>query len=610
MTGIVAKGGNLPITINAVDDFTLTLNFTGYTLTGHTLAAVVTDQKGTTIATLTATVVDADTATVAYDADDLTANTSGRWSLRDTTAGVTLLAGTFTAGDETTPGVSTSATATVSVVNATATVTAVLGLSEASVAASIATHAAATDPHGDRAFATAAVATHEADTTSVHGITDTAALVLRTHRLFDRGERLMSKLRLASADAVIAVFGDSTSNETTEWAYLLADALGDSFPARKVDYTLWSDGSQAYPAVSTLQAGTAPSGVLFLDNFNRSGALEGSTPDIGNVWGVANSNANGDFTTNGTQAVHSGQTTVGYQVVDLASTADTKITVPLTVNTTATGSFYQFWVFLRYINTSNYVAAYLHVDSSGTSLLYIEKRIAAVSTTLATGLNPLTANTADQTATFTFQVSGTALSATLGAATATGTLTAGDVTALAAAQSFGIFGMAGANPRLDSVTVETVGTVSPQSLTMYNCSVAGSTIEYQAARLATVLPVAPDLLAISTGHNFGATTSTGMESSLDSLIAAVRALHPSCGIVITSQNPQKPPSSTRVGHLERQAALASYCRTRGVGYVDTIESWMAESGGGVTMIGSDGVHPNSTGSAYWADLVADYLTAV
>lgn len=43
-------------------------------------------------------------------------------------------------------------------------------------AAKVSTHAAASDPHGDRAAAAAALAAHEADTTSVHGIADTAAL--------------------------------------------------------------------------------------------------------------------------------------------------------------------------------------------------------------------------------------------------------------------------------------------------------------------------------------------------------------------------------------------------------------------------------------------------
>jgi hypothetical protein len=42
----------------------------------------------------------------------------------------------------------------------------------------ITAHAAASDPHGDRAFATAADATHSADTTGVHGITDTSKLAV------------------------------------------------------------------------------------------------------------------------------------------------------------------------------------------------------------------------------------------------------------------------------------------------------------------------------------------------------------------------------------------------------------------------------------------------
>jgi hypothetical protein len=40
----------------------------------------------------------------------------------------------------------------------------------------VTTHTNAADPHGDRAFATSSIATHAADTTSVHGIADTSVL--------------------------------------------------------------------------------------------------------------------------------------------------------------------------------------------------------------------------------------------------------------------------------------------------------------------------------------------------------------------------------------------------------------------------------------------------
>jgi len=40
----------------------------------------------------------------------------------------------------------------------------------------VTTHVNANDPHGDRAFSTAALTAHEADTTNVHGIANTAQL--------------------------------------------------------------------------------------------------------------------------------------------------------------------------------------------------------------------------------------------------------------------------------------------------------------------------------------------------------------------------------------------------------------------------------------------------
>lgn len=40
----------------------------------------------------------------------------------------------------------------------------------------VTTHTNAADPHGDRAFSTAALTAHEADTTNVHGIANTAQL--------------------------------------------------------------------------------------------------------------------------------------------------------------------------------------------------------------------------------------------------------------------------------------------------------------------------------------------------------------------------------------------------------------------------------------------------
>jgi len=68
--------------------------------------------------------------------------------------------------------------------------------------------------------------------------------------------RLMSTLRRGRQDAVLAVLGDSTGNETTEWVYGLTTWIAQQFPAYTVTYRLWNDAGQAYDSPVTIQTGT------------------------------------------------------------------------------------------------------------------------------------------------------------------------------------------------------------------------------------------------------------------------------------------------------------------------------------------------------------------
>ncbi|MET9467775.1 SGNH/GDSL hydrolase family protein [Streptomyces sp. NPDC006544] len=81
---------------------------------------------------------------------------------------------------------------------------------EGTAAAVVAAHAVATDPHGDRAAAAAALASHEADTTSVHGITNTAALETQTGA--------QAKADAAQAAAASTAAADATSKVATHEA--------------------------------------------------------------------------------------------------------------------------------------------------------------------------------------------------------------------------------------------------------------------------------------------------------------------------------------------------------------------------------------------------------
>lgn len=69
--------------------------------------------------------------------------------------------------------------------------------------------------------------------------------------------QLMSVLRRGRADAVLAILGDSTGNETTEWFYMLVQWLGQKFPGYTVTHRVWDDATQAYLTPTTVQTGSS-----------------------------------------------------------------------------------------------------------------------------------------------------------------------------------------------------------------------------------------------------------------------------------------------------------------------------------------------------------------
>ncbi|MBT2467840.1 SGNH/GDSL hydrolase family protein [Streptomyces sp. ISL-66] len=81
---------------------------------------------------------------------------------------------------------------------------------EGTADAAIAAHAVSTDPHGDRAAAASALAAHEADTTSVHGISNTATLETQSGA--------QAKADAAQAAAIASSASDATAKVTTHEA--------------------------------------------------------------------------------------------------------------------------------------------------------------------------------------------------------------------------------------------------------------------------------------------------------------------------------------------------------------------------------------------------------
>jgi hypothetical protein len=78
-------------------------------------------------------------------------------------------------------------------------------------------------------------------------------------------DALVAKLDQKRTTATLVVLGDSTSNETTEWVYLLASWLVTNYPTLKVAYRLYNSGTTSYDAAVNLGAST-PDTTLTLYN--------------------------------------------------------------------------------------------------------------------------------------------------------------------------------------------------------------------------------------------------------------------------------------------------------------------------------------------------------
>lgn len=100
---------------------------------------------------------------------------------------------------------------------ANAAQTAAVTAAATDAAAKVAAHVAASDPHGDRAAATAALAAHAADSSDVHGIPDTSALETQTGA--------QSKATAAQTAATTAAASDATSKVSAHTA--ASDPHGD-----------------------------------------------------------------------------------------------------------------------------------------------------------------------------------------------------------------------------------------------------------------------------------------------------------------------------------------------------------------------------------------------
>ena len=144
------------------------------------------------------------------------------------------------------------------------------------------------------------------------------------------------------------------------------------------------------------------------------------------------------------------------------------------------------------------------------------------------------------------------------------------------------------------------------TLDVYNGSVSGTNADYPVSRAAAIVPVQPDLVIVSYGHNAGASSPESYQASIDTLAAAIRAVRPAAPIALTSQNPRFGAANV-AEHAAREQAKRAWTATREYGYLPGWEAFQAVSNPSAYV--ADGIHPTTSGATDGSMLWAKALDA-
>jgi hypothetical protein len=441
----------------------------------------------------------------------------------------------------------------------------------------------------------------------------------------DKGELFTSIVTTGARDAVLTLLGDSTGNENIEWFRKTVNDYSAKYPAFASEYRLWNDTTQSYDAPVTVQSGTGvpgPSGRSVEDTFSRTVTdLKGTKGEAGGVWSGA-SNATGDWTTNGTQAVRTTDATSDILLSDGGLTGSHHAVLEsVSFGAGAYTSGAAVRLYAKFLDYSNNVLIIVTQTSTGTLNVNTYKKIdsatsAVVIAQFSAPAPALPANSCD----LVLDVTGTVVTVTVNGTTATGSLLESDVTRLSGATSMGI--QASVVPdrpvTVNRVYMDVVGNLdSTRTLRFYNGSQSGSALSYQtdSVRLPKILPAETDLVILSSVHNYGTKALAEYMMDLDTAVKLIRARAPRAGIAIGSQNPQKTPAVNKQAHFLRLSGMGAEVKARSWGYIPVFEAFQARTDKGESYVKSDGVHPTTSadaadpnnGSSLWSQVALDYF---
>lgn len=393
----------------------------------------------------------------------------------------------------------------------------------------------------------------------------------------------------------IAVLGDSTGNETAEWAYLLAQNVATAHPEYTVQHALWSDAAQDIALPTVIQTGTA--GEMYLD----SGT--GST----------------------TRTIPLAETVHTSGVIDVRAKVRMDDWTPSAIAVTVAregGAGLRSWYFG--IATTGKLGFWYSVD--GTTL--ISDKLSTVSVAFADGAVGWIRGVYTPSTDVKFYTSpdgvtwtqlGTSLAHAHGAV-----FNATTPYELGGRQNGNIYagqdiyhidvrdGLAGkpivpiSPAAWGAGAVTAVGITGAPVFTVVNGSHPGADLAYWTqTRIDKALPSYGQRLAfLSLSHNELAQSGPTFASRYATTLAAMKSRMPGVPLVGLTQNPQKAPRSTVFINAQaaRRVDIFTAAASAGATYIDIYQAFV-DAGLATTVDGADGVHPTAAGSLVWRDAV-------
>lgn len=146
-------------------------------------------------------------------------------------------------------------------------------------------------------------------------------------------------------------------------------------------------------------------------------------------------------------------------------------------------------------------------------------------------------------------------------------------------------------------------------LYILNASTPGTRAEYSAdtTRFELQTPLKPELAFISYAHNY--TTDIDVTTDITTLFNKLLEKYPNTGIVLSTQNPQRPSANIYEyweNQVLRNAQIATMSAVNNFGLIDACKAFN-DYGDLTLLVESDGVHPTALGYEIWKNAAINFL---